>query len=70
MNTKIKAIGVFIAMFTIFSIVYYEVVIETVSVKKPILYQLRDVGAELATCSDATVIRELTQKSDELFERI
>jgi len=47
MNTKIRAIGIFICCFTIFSIVYYEIVINFASEKKADFHELGEIRKQL-----------------------
>jgi len=56
MNTKIKAIGIFILCFTIFSIIYYEIVINYVAEIKDDFHELAELRSKLATSSDQAVI--------------
>jgi len=70
MNTKTKAIGIFILCFTIFSIIYYEIVINYVAEIKDEFHELGELRSKLSTSSDQGVILELTGQSDKLFEEI
>ena len=55
-------------MFTLFSIVYYEITIEKVSQLKPVIEQLIKIRKDIVESIDPKEIRELTEKSDDLYE--
>jgi len=56
MNTKIDAISILIIIFTVFSIIYYEIVIESASNQRATLLELTEVKDKIGKSSNQTEI--------------
>ena len=67
MSAKIKATRLFIALFVLFSVIYYEIVTASKSEKKGALLELRDIKRKLVKSSDEDEIAELLKESDRLY---
>jgi len=52
MSAKIKSLGFIVVIFVGLSVVYYEIVIGTVSKEKEVLIQLQSLKDELVLSSD------------------
>ena len=70
MATKINAISMLVIMITIFSIIYYEIVIDIASRQKGTLLELDQIKNDLQKASVEQEILDLVSKSDELYNQI
>ena len=70
MNTKINAISMLIVIFTVFSIIYYEIVIETASNQRATLTELTELKDQIGKSNDETEILKIKQKNDDLYDGI
>ena len=57
----------FIAIFVLVSVIYYEIVTDSVSVQKAALVKLRDIKRKLVKSSDEDEISTLVPESDRLY---
>jgi len=64
MNAKIKATRLFIAMFVLFSVIYYEIVTATASENKATLIELRGIRKQLVLASEEDEIINLLARSN------
>ena len=70
MNAKIKALGGVVVMFVIFSVIEFELVIQVVSVKKPILSSINSIHHKLVLSHDEHEILDYIHQCDELFDNV
>ena len=69
MNAKIKATRLFIAMFVLFSVIYYEIVTATASENKATLIELRGIRKQLVLASEEDEIINLLARSNQLYDQ-
>ena len=70
MNAKIKSLGFCVMIFISISIVYYEVVIQTIAVKKPALLELTSLHHKLVVSDDEEEILKMLERSREIYWKI
>jgi len=70
MNARIKAIGMLGAMYVLITCVFYEVVIQAVSNKTPVLEKISALESVLINSGNLTEINLLLNESDRLYESI
>ena len=59
MSAKIKSVSFIVLIFVTISTIYYEVVINTVAIKRPILEELRGIHDALLQTNDEAEIKYL-----------
>ena len=59
MSAKIKSLGFCVLIFVSVSIVYYEIVIQTIAVKKPMLREITDIHHKLVASNDEEELVQL-----------
>ena len=67
MSAKIKSLGFIVLIFVAWSVVYYEIVIGTVSERKDILFNLKEYRKQLATASSEAEVIQLLESSDKEY---
>lgn len=70
MNARIQALGLIGLIFVTFSIIYYEIVIQTVNSKRPVLHELATLHHHLIQDSDIELILQEIERADELYYSI
>lgn len=70
MNARIKAIGFLGAIYVLTTCVFYEIVIQSVSTKQPVLLELIDIGEILKKSGNLTEINILLGETQELYSSI
>ena len=70
MAAKITAKGYIVLLYVIFSVIYYEIVIQLVSVKKPILIHVSELGHMLTHSNDENEILRLLEECNTLYKTI
>ena len=67
MNAKIKSLGICVMIFVTISIVYYEIVIQTIYIKKPILNELNSLHHALVVSDDEKEINKMIKRADLIY---
>jgi hypothetical protein len=67
MNARIFGVGITLIGFLVFSCIFFQIVIDNVSTKKPYMLQLKDYHHELVHSSNDTHIELLLGQSNEIF---
>ena len=67
MNAKIRSLGVVVFIFVTWSIIYYEIVIETVSSKRQNLELLNTKREQLLALDDEVAIRRILREADDIY---
>jgi len=70
MNAKIKSLGFIVFIFVTLSIVYYEIVIQLVASKRPVLIHIYEIHHMLVKSNDENQILSLLSECDGLFNAI
>jgi hypothetical protein len=70
LNARIFGVGVTLMSFLCFTCIFFQIVIDNVSTKKPYMMQLRDYHHELVHSANDTNIEVMLGASDDIFEKL
>jgi len=70
MNARIKATGFLGAIYVLMSCIFYEIVIQAVSNKTPVLKEMDEIETILISSGNLTQINFLLDQTNDLYDSI